>query len=202
MSDRIGIFGGTFDPPHIGHLILASEARAQLDLTRVLWVLTPAPPHKLDQELSGLEERTAMLKLAVKDETAFELSTVELERPGPHYTLDTLRILSAQDPNWELVLLLGGDSLHDLPGWHLPTELVAACQQIGVMSRPGAPTSLSDLENKIPGLTSKVRFIEAPLLGIASREIRRRVSEALPFRYYLPPSVYDYILEHRLYRRK
>jgi nicotinate-nucleotide adenylyltransferase len=202
VSTRLGIFGGSFDPPHIGHLILASEARAQLDLTRVLWVLTPAPPHKLDQELSGLKERSAMLKLAVKDEPAFELSTVELERPGPHYTLDTLKILSGQNPNSELVLLLGGDSLRDLPSWHLPAYLVAACQQIGVMSRPGPPTSLPDLEKTIPGLSSKVRFIEAPLLGIASREIRRRVSEGLPFRYYLLPSIYDYIQTHKLYRGK
>ena len=200
MTQRIGIFGGTFDPPHLGHLILASEARAQLSLTRLLWVLTPIPPHKLSQSISSLEDRLVMLKLALKDEPAFELSTIEIERDGPHYTLDTLKIFSEKYPGADLILLLGGDSLHDLPTWHRPADLVAACRQIGVMRRPGDSIDLSALEKKIAGITAKVQFIDAPLLEIASREIRRRVSEGLPFRYYLPPSVYDYIIEHRLYR--
>lgn len=200
MTQRIGIFGGTFDPPHLGHLILASEARAQLHLTRLLWVLTPAPPHKLGQPVSPLEDRLAMLRLALKDEPAFELSTTEIERDGPHYTLDTLHLLAKQNPGADLILLLGGDSLRDLPAWHRPADLVAACRQIGVMRRPGDSIDLSALERKIAGITAKVKFIDAPLLEIASREIRRRASEGLPFRYYLPSSVYDYIIEHKLYQ--
>ncbi len=200
MTQRIGIFGGTFDPPHLGHLILASEACAQLNLTRLLWVLTPTPPHKLSQPISPLEDRLAMLKLALQDEPAFELSTVEIERDGPHYTLDTLRLLAEQNPGADLILLLGGDSLHDLPAWHRPADLVAACHQIGVMRRPADSIDLSALEKKIAGITAKVKFIDAPLLEIASREIRRRASEGLPFRYYLPRSVYDYIIVHKLYR--
>src|SRR5574341_1969042 len=186
MPERIGIFGGTFDPPHLGHLILASEARAQLKLTRLLWVLTPIPPHKLRQPISSLDDRLAMLKLALADEPAFELSTVEIGRRGPHYTVDTLKLLPEQNRGADLILLLGGDSLRDLPTWHRPADLVAACRQIGVMRRPGDSIDLSALERKIPGIRAKVRFIEAPLLEIASREIRQRAAKGRPFRYYLP----------------
>ena len=201
MNERIGIFGGTFDPPHLGHLILASEARAQLKLTRLLFVLTPTPPHKLDQIISSTDDRLAMLKLALEDEPAFELSTTEMERPGPHFTLDTLEVLADKHPGADLILLLGGDSVHDLPTWHRPADLVAACRQIGVIRRPGDSVELSALEKQIPGITNKVRFVDAPLLEIASHEIRHRVSDGLPFRYYLLPSVYNYVLEHELYKK-
>ncbi len=201
MNERIGIFGGTFDPPHLGHLILAAEARAQLNLTRLLWVLTPTPPHKLQQPISPIEDRLTMLKLALKDEPAFELSTMEMERPGPHYTLDTLQVLADKYTGVDLILLLGGDSLRDLPTWYRPADLVAACRQIGVMRRPSNSVELSALEKQIPGITDKVRFVDAPLLEIASHEIRRRASSGLPFRYYLLPSVYDYVIEHKLYQK-
>jgi nicotinate-nucleotide adenylyltransferase len=201
MTQRIGIFGGTFDPPHLGHLILASEARAQLQLTRLLWVLTSIPPHKTDQPIGLLDDRLAMLKLALKDEPGFELSSIDIDRPGPQYTLDTISLLAQKYPNDELIPLIGGDSLRDLPTWHNPVELVAACHQIGVMRRPGDSIDLSQLEKHIPGITAKVRFVDAPLLEIASHEIRQRVMEGLPFRYYLLPSVYDYIVAHKLYSK-
>jgi len=199
MVERIGIFGGTFDPPHLGHLILASEAHAQLKLTRLLWVLTPVPPHKMNRPISSLDDRLAMVKLALKDQPAFELSNIEIERPGPHYTLDTVQIFSEQYPKADLILLLGGDSLRDLPAWHRPADLVAACHQIGVMRRPGDSIDMVELSTKIPGLKDKVKFVEAPLLEIASSEIRRRAAQSLPFKYYLLPAVYQYIQEHNLY---
>ena len=200
MTERIGIFGGTFDPPHLGHLILASEAHVQLKLTRLLWVLTPVPPHKMNRPISSLEDRLAMVRLALNDEPSFELSNIEIERPGPHYTLDTIRVFSSQYPNADLILLLGGDSLRDLPTWYRPADLVAACRQIGVMRRPGDSIDMHALEKKIPGLKTKVKFVEAPLLEIASSEIRRRAARDLPFKYYLLPAVYQYIQEHHLYR--
>ena len=200
MPERIGIFGGTFDPPHLGHLILASEAHAQLKLTRLLWVLTPTPPHKLNRKISSLDNRLAMVKLALKDEPTFELSTIEIERPGPHYTLDTIRVFSSRYPNADLILLLGGNSLRDLPTWHRPADLVAACRQIGVMRRPGDSIDMASLEKKIPGLKDKVKFVEAPLLEIASSEIRRHAARDLPFRYYLLPAVYQYIQKQNLYK--
>ena len=201
MPDRIGLFGGTFDPPHLGHLILASEAQDQLELTRLLWTLTPEPPHKQDQPITSIEHRLAMVNLAIEDNPSFELSHVELDRPGPHYTLDTVRIVAEQNPNAEIVPIIGGDSLSDLPTWHRPKELLYACHWVGVMRRPGELANLEALERKLPGISSKVHYVDAPLLEIASREIRSRIAEGRPFRYYLPPSVYEYIKENHLYRQ-
>ena len=118
MPNRIGLFGGTFDPPHLGHLILASEAQSQLELTRLLWILTPEPPHKHDQLITSVEHRLAMVNLAIADNPSFELSRIELDRPGPHYTLDTIKLVAEQNPNAEIVPIIGGDSLRNLPTWH------------------------------------------------------------------------------------
>jgi nicotinate-nucleotide adenylyltransferase len=199
-KERLGIFGGTFDPPHLGHLILAQEACAQLGLARLLWVLTPIPPHKLGQAITPPAHRLAMLELAVRDDPSFEVSRVELDRPGPHYTADTLQLLAERFPSADLALLIGGDSLRDLPTWRFAPHLVAACREIGVMRRPGDSVDLSALERQIPGVQARVRFVDAPLLEISSSEIRRRVQQGKPFRYYLSPPVYEYILEKHLYR--
>ena len=196
----IGIFGGTFDPPHIGHLILAAEARAQLGLERLLWVLTPTPPHKQNQAITPVEHRAAMLELAISQDPQFELSAVELDRPGPHFALDTVNILAGQNPGAQLVYLMGGDSLRDLPAWHRPADFIAACQGIGVMRRPGEPFDLEVLEKTLPGLRSKMRFVEAPMIEIAAHEIRARIADDRPFRYFLPAQVYEYIIQHKLYR--
>ena len=140
-----------------------------------------------------------MVRLALKDEPDFELSRVDMDRPGPQYTLDTMKLLARQYPDDELIPLIGGDSLRDLPTWHNPKDLVEACHEIGVMRRPGNSIDLSQLEKEIPGLTAKIRFVDAPLLEIASHEIRQRAAEGLPFRYYVLPSVYKYIVAHKLY---
>ena len=200
MPRLIGLFGGTFDPPHIGHLILSAETHAQLDLDSLLWVLTPHPPHKQGLPITPLEHRLAMVELAISDNHRFELSTVEIDRPGPHYALDTVRIISEQNPSADLVYLMGGDSLRDLPTWHRSTDLVAALRFIGVMRRPGDSIDLPALEKIIPGLAAKVRYVNAPLLDIAAHEIRQRVFIGRPFRYFLPPEVYHYIVKHNLYR--
>jgi nicotinate-nucleotide adenylyltransferase len=200
MREAIGIFGGTFDPPHLGHLILAAEAFDQLALTRLLWVLTPIPPHKLDQTITPLEHRLAMTQLVLGDYPQFELSHAEIERPGPHYMLETVRVIGTQYPTADLFLLIGGDSLRDLPTWHRPVELVSACHWLGVMRRPDDDINLTELELIIPGLSQKVKYVDAPRLEIASRDIRLRISEGRAFRHYLLPPVYDYIEEHGLYR--
>jgi len=160
---KIGLFGGTFDPLHIGHLILASEAVGQLGLSRLLWMLAPDPPHKQEQPITPLPHRLEMLKRAIADNEAFEISYLEIARPGPHYTIDTVRELQRLQPSSDLVLLLGGDSLRDLPSWREPAELAAKVFQIGVMRRPGDSFDLSALEAALPGLSAKVSFIEAPL---------------------------------------
>ena len=200
MTDRIGLFGGTFDPPHLGHLILASEAQTQLELTRLLWILTPEPPHKQDQTITPTEHRLAMVKLAIQDNPSFELSRVELDRPGPHFTLDTVHIIAEQNPNAEIVPIIGGDSLRDLPTWHEPKELLYACHWVGVMRRPNDETNLKALERVLPGISSKVHYVDAPLLEIASRDIRSRIAHGESVRYYLPQLVHEYIEEHHLYK--
>ncbi len=196
---RIGLFGGTFDPPHVGHLILASEACSQLRLDRVLWMLTPTSPFKVKKKITALDHRQAMVEHAIAGNPAFELSLLEAERPAPQYTLDTVRAVQALFPADHIILLIGGDSLRDLLRWHRPADLLKACKQIAVMHRPGSRIALAPLEKKLPGLTKKLRFVDAPLLEIASSEIRTRARLGKPFRYYLPPGVYEYILEHKLY---
>ena len=200
MPPTLGLFGGTFDPPHLGHLILAAEARARLGLDRLLWVLTPDPPHKQGLPITPLEHRLAMVQLALAGAPEFELSRLELDRPGPHYALDTVRLAQAQFPGSPVIYLMGGDSLHDLPTWHCPAELVAACAALGVMRRPGDALDLPALERVVPGVTAKVRFVEAPQVDIAAHEIRRRIAAGEPYRYFLPPAVLNYVEIHQLYR--
>jgi nicotinate-nucleotide adenylyltransferase len=197
---RIGIFGGTFDPPHLGHLILACEAHYQLELDRLLWVLTPSPPHKPGQPISDTEVRLELVAAAIADSPAFSLSRVEIDRPGPHYALETVALLREAHPGDDLIYLIGGDSLHDLPDWHRPQEFVLACDALGVMRRPGDHVDLTGLEGRLPGLTERVRFIDAPLLEISSTQIRRRIARGQPCRYYLPPAVHRIIQQRGLYR--
>src|SRR3990172_8372950 len=142
-GERVGLFGGTFDPPHLGHLILASEATHQLQLARVLWMLTPTPPHKPAGGISDYGDRHEMLRRALADDPVFRLSVLESGRPGPHFTVDTAPPLLAEEADTHLVLLLGGDSLLDLPRWHEPEALLALCTSIGVMQRPSNNVDLS-----------------------------------------------------------
>jgi len=197
---QIGLFGGTFDPPHLGHLILASEAHAQLGLDRLLWILTPEPPHKQNQSITIIAHRLAMVKLAIEGNPTFELSRVELDRPGPHYTLDTIDLIAKKFPEADITPIIGGDSLRDLPKWNRPKELIQACHWVGVMRRPGEHEDLEELENDLPGISSKIHYVDAPLLEIASREIRSRIVDGKPFQYFLHPAVYEYIIEHQLYQ--
>ena len=133
---RVGIFGGTFDPPHVGHLILAAEARDQLGLDRVLWVVTPDPPHKAGRTITPLLTRLDLVEAAICQDSQFEISRAEIDRPGPHYSVDTVEILARTYPQAELFYLMGGDSLHDLPTWKRPRQFIAALDGIGVMRRP------------------------------------------------------------------
>lgn len=200
MPHRIGVFGGTFDPPHIGHLILAGEALHQFQLDRLLWVLTPEPPHKLENAVTPLTHRLAMLENMIADNPAFELSRIEIERPGPHYTVDTVRAIAENQPGADIILLIGGDSLRDLPTWRFAPDLVTVVSKLGVMRRPDDSTDLAALEAKIPGVLGKLHFIDALLQPVSSRELRRRISSGEMYRYYVAPGVYDYIEKNRLYR--
>jgi nicotinate-nucleotide adenylyltransferase len=199
-KSRIGLFGGTFDPPHIGHLILASEAAYQFNLSKLLWMLTPDPPHKQNQPVTPVDHRIAMTQYCVHSNPSFELSRIELDRPGPHYTVDTVDLILQQQPGAEIVLLLGGDSLRDLPTWRNHIELVSKVHQIGVMHRPGDSFDSSTLFTHIPGLEKKLVFLEALLHTLSSHEIRRRVGRNIPYQYYVLPHIYQYIRDHKLYQ--
>ncbi len=124
----------------------------------------------------------------------------ELDRPGPHYTLDTVEIIVDQYPDADITPIIGSDSLREFPTWRKPKEILYACHWVGVMRRPGEETNLEALERQLPGIRSKVHYVDAPLLEIASREIRERVATGKPFRYYLAPPVYEYIEQHHLYQ--
>lgn len=196
---RIGVFGGTFDPPHVGHLILAMEASDQLELDKVLWVLTPDPPHKQGKKIAPMDIRIKMVQEAINDDCFFELSYVDINRPGPHYILDTMRILHDTYPEIDLVFLMGGDSLHDLLDWYKPNKFVDSCDRVGVMRRPGEEINIEHLRDKLPTLSTKMEFIDAPLLEISSNQIRQLIANGQPYRYYLPIGVYNLIEEMGLY---
>ncbi len=199
-GNKIGLLGGTFDPPHLGHLILAEEALVQLGLDFVLFLLTPFPPHKTDQEVSDLIHRLRMLELAIHDNPCFRLSRIDIDRPPPHYAVDTLMIVKEVYRESNVIYLMGEDSLRDLPRWYQPSRFLQNCDGIAVMRRAVNGDPLIDLEDKFSDIHRKVVFLNAPRFDISSREIRQRVLSGLPFRYFLPPLVYQYICEQRLYR--
>lgn len=198
-EQRIGVFGGTFDPPHVAHLILASEACAQLALDQVYWLLTPISPFKQGKINTPFAIRYEMLKAAIADNPQFELCRVDLDRPPPHYAADSLYLLRQQHPAVQWTYLMGADSLRDLPAWHEPERLLSACNWIGVLRRPGIEIDLDDLFGKLPALAEKLAWIDVPLIDISASRIRylRRTGGA--FRYYLLPAVYKIIMERRLY---
>jgi nicotinate-nucleotide adenylyltransferase len=199
LNKRIGIFGGTFDPPHLGHLILAEESLDQLRLDRLYWVLTPDPPHKRAKRLTPIEIRFLLVNAAIRNNKSFQFSRADMDRPGPHFALDTVKIIKNQNPSAAIFYLIGGDSLHDFPNWYHPQELLDHLSGLGVMRRPGDKVNLDQLEKALPGIINKLIFIDAPLLEIASNEIRKRICFKKPYRYYLPDSVYKIIKKNNYY---
>lgn len=199
--ERLGVFGGTFDPPHLGHLILAETAADGLALSRVLFVPAADPPHKPPSVIrASAQHRLAMTRLAIAGNPRFALSRVDMDRPGPHYTVDMLRLLQAEHPGAMLVLLIGSDSLRDLPTWSRPAELIALAS-LGVMHRPGAEPDLDALEQAIPGLRARLQWIPAPPLDLTSSAIADLIAAGRSVRYLVPDSVLTYIASHGLYRK-
>jgi nicotinate-nucleotide adenylyltransferase len=196
----IGVFGGTFDPPHIGHLILAVEAHYQLELERVLWVLTADPPHKPEAPLTATEIRLEMLKISMGNRPEFELSRVDIDRPGPHFAVDTLRLLSEAHPGEQWAYLMGGDSLRDMFRWHDPAGFLSRCDLLAVMPRPEAPPDLASLQQDLPEIEQKLRFLRAPSVALSSSDVRRRVRQGQPFEHLLTAGVAQLIRSQGLYR--
>jgi nicotinate-nucleotide adenylyltransferase len=189
---RVGVFGGTFDPVHLGHLILAEQCREQARLDRVLFVLAPRPPHKQDKAITPYHHRRTMLELAIAGYPAFQVSDLERDRTGPSYTIDTLRELKRQQPGDEFFLLVGSDSLRDLPTWREPAQ-IAELAALLVAERPEFP---------LPGDAGPfhLKLVAMPLIQISSTELRQRVSTGHSIRYLTPRAVECYIETHRLYR--
>ena len=194
----MGVIGGTFDPPHYGHLVLAENARVQLRLDRVLFVLAGQPPHKPDRPITPARHRVAMVEAAIADSPVFSLSRVDLDRPGPHYTVEMLALLQREYPEAELFFLIGGDSLAEFLDWRDPAGIVREAR-LAVMQRSGWEPDLAALERAVPGLRERLVWLDAPYLDIAASDLRRRVREGLPLRYLVPPPVEAYIHRHRLY---
>jgi len=196
---RVGVFGGTFDPIHIGHLVAAEETRVQLSLERVVFVPAGLPPHKLANHISPVEHRLAMVQLAIASNPYFTVSRVDIDRFGPCYTVDTMELLRDEwGPDTELYFIMGSDSLADILTWHKPERLIRLCR-LAVVKRPGYDVDIEELDRLLPGIASRVRFINSPLIDVASCDIRRRVREGLSIKYQVPEVVERYIYEHRLY---
>ncbi len=193
-----GVLGGSFDPPHYGHLAMAETARVQLGLERVLFVPAAQPPHKVPY--SPPEHRLAMLTAAIADHPAFDLSRVDLERPGPHYTVEMLRLLRAQYPEVEAwYFLMGEDSLREFPTWRDPDGILELAY-LAVMPRLGERADVVALRAKYEALGERLVWLDVPYLNLSSTDLRRRVHAGLPIRYLVPPVVEAYIEAQGLYR--
>ena len=197
---NIGVLGGTFDPVHIGHLIVAEEARIKLGLREVLFVPAGQPWRKLDHNITPAVHRVEMVRRAIADNPHFKLCTLEVERPGPSYTVDTLTMLQKQlGSKASLFFILGRDTLAELPLWKEPEKLVQLCRLV-VAPRLGSK-DLKHLETAIPGLLDKVIQLDMPVIGISSSEIRQRIAQGLSIRYLVPDKVAEYIAKQKLYIR-
>ncbi len=196
---RLGVFGGTFDPPHVGHLILAQVACDRLNLERIVFVPAAQPPHKQDQHITAALHRFAMLQRAIQGNPRFEVSRVDIDRQGPHYTSDMLSILRAQYRGYELFFLMGADLFSELMTWRAP-EWIIAQATLAVMRRPNATINIDALEARLPGVRERVVIVDAPLIDISASALRETVRKGLSIRYQVPDAVLEYINQQRLYR--
>ena len=198
---RMGVFGGTFDPVHLGHLILAEQCREQGRLDQVRFVPAARPPHK-DRPLTPFDRRVEMLELAVSGHPAFWVDPLESERDGPSYTVDTLHILGQRHPGAELFLIIGSDTLNDLPTWY-QTPRILELAALLVVARPGSPMRTEDELRASLGLPGsapvRMHAVQAPLIEIASRDVRRRFAEDRSVRYLIPRAVEAYARDKGLY---
>jgi nicotinate-nucleotide adenylyltransferase len=192
---RIGLFGGTFDPPHLGHLVLAEWARARLGLDRVVFMPAGTPPHKRGRRLTDAAHRLAMTRLAVRGNPAFSVSGLEARRVGPSFTVDTLQHFHARQPGARLYLLMGADSLADFPSWRGPGE-IARLATLVVAARPGPADPAQGAVAR-----GRVVMLDNPLVAISSSALRSRVRAGRSLRYLVPDAVAAYVARHGLYGR-
>lgn len=191
---RIGVFGGSFNPPHLGHLVVVESARDQLRLDKVVWVLSAQPPNKPDAVLAPPGARLEMTRLATGENSSFEASDIELRRSGPSYTVDTIDALAASYPDSTLILIIGADNFLEFSTWKSPAEILARAD-LAVMSRPGFGVRESKQD-----VARMATFVNVPQIGISGTDIRRRIKLGRSIRYLVPRSVESYIETRHLYR--
>jgi nicotinate-nucleotide adenylyltransferase len=188
---RIGILGGTFDPPHNGHLALATAAISKLDLDKVAFIPARIPPHKPAEDVSSEDDRLAMLKLAVEDDSRFEISEIELERDGPSFTVDTLGRLKAENPGHEFFFLIGSDNVGEMESWHRPDRILKLVR-VAAAVRPGY-----SIEGKFADM---VEPFDMPPVDISSTAVRKKVGSGKSISGLVPEPVEEYIKSKGLYR--
>ena len=195
---KLGILGGTFDPPHYGHLTLAQAALTQLQLDQILFAPVGVQPLKQDQPASAPEHRARMIELAITDQPHFALSRTDLDRSGPHYTVDLLAIIQQQYPDAALWFILGEDSLSDLLLWRDPARLIQLAR-LAVLRRPGCQPDWPTLDRELPDLRRRIDWIEHTAIDISASDIRQRVQHGLPLTGLTPEHVSAYVVAQRLY---
>lgn len=200
-TQRIGILGGTFDPPQMGHLILAEYSRETLCIDHILFVPVADHPVKQGETRLPVRHRLAMLERAIKDNRSFSISRVDIDRQGPHYSADTVKIIQGQYPQAQLYFVMGGDNLRSLPSWKRAQDLYQSCR-LAVMKRADEDIAAAMHDGALPGLSEKVDIVDVPMLSIwlSSTYVVERLRQNLSARYLVPDNVLDYIARHRLYR--
>ncbi len=199
-KQRIGILGGTFDPPQMGHLILAEYSRETLCMDHILFVPVADHPVKQDETRLPIRHRLAMLERAIQDNPSFSISRVDIDRAGPHYSADTVKIIQNQYPQAQLHFVMGGDNLRSLPTWKRAEDLYQSCR-LAVMKRADENITPTMHDDTLPGLSAKVDIVDVPMLSIwlSSTYVTERLRRGLSVRYLVPDSVLDYIALHHLY---
>ena len=201
---RIGVLGGTFDPVHYGHLVIAEEVYATLALDEMVFVPTGQPPHKTREVITPAEHRLAMLELAIASNPHFTISRVDVDRPGPSYTVDTLRLLHEQQgEETTIYFVIGADSLEYFLTWRDPAGILEQVTHLVAVRRPGYNESEEyddRLEARLPGIKQRLLVVEAPQFEISATDLRLRVAEGRPIKYQTPESVEQYIKEFGFYR--
>lgn len=192
---KLGVLGGTFDPIHNGHLIVAGDLLEKLDLAQVLFLLSARPPHKNSSAVASWQDRLQMVRMALKDNPRFQASDIEIKRDGPSYTVETMDQLQARyGSKYRVLFVMGADNIFDVFTWHEPQRLLAS-RSLVVVPRPGC-----DLRDLDPEVTKKITLVQTPLIEISSSDVRQRVREGRSIKYLVPEEVATYIYRHHLYR--
>jgi nicotinate-nucleotide adenylyltransferase len=199
-TSRIGVLGGTFDPPHNGHIAIAEQALTQLQLSQVLFAPARLPPHKNAIGITPIDHRLEMVRLAIADHPRFAFSRIDIDRARPTYTADTMSLLREQlGADIEFYFIMGTDSLANILTWYAPEKLIHVCR-LAVFYRPGFDADLDALEKQLPGLRARVVLLSSPALDIAASDLQRRIHAGELITQLVPPRVEAYIAQHKLYR--